>query len=412
MRPLPPSLRTLALADVTESDVRWMIEEGETLVELKSKIPSEGLGPTISSFANTIGGWVILGVDDRTRDVVGWEPQGRADDLDYLRDLLRHQVDPLPPFAAKPLELNGQRISVIRVYESTDTPHIVRGTGSVYIRDPGAKRPIQDHATVVALARRGEEAARLARQRLVKTPAVASLLRTPDSPFWAEDHPPAEPIDDQITAARQEQVDRETPPFPDVRIVARAAPYTVTPTVRDWPLTAAASEWVLEQADRLVRSELLGGMSFGRQGPFHEVFGRAIAARVTQVTGPDARDEAVVVVDSAGVVGAQIYRGALRGDRPTILLDAMLEDELVPLSRLVVETLEAAEAVGRAAAELWLLFPPGGMLHGARREPDRVLRSVRELTIPADEAAVLDLAEGWHRELQRSVGIPKYEDGS
>ena len=70
----------MALADVTPADVRWMIKEGESLVELKAEIPREGIGPTIASFANSLGGWVILGVDDKTRTGVGWKPPGRADD--------------------------------------------------------------------------------------------------------------------------------------------------------------------------------------------------------------------------------------------------------------------------------------------------------------------------------------------
>lgn len=100
MTSVPPSLRSLSLADVTADDIKWMIREGETLVELKAEIPNEGLGPTIASFANTLGGWIVLGVDDTTREIVGWKPKGRADDLDYLRDVLRREIDPLPPFAA------------------------------------------------------------------------------------------------------------------------------------------------------------------------------------------------------------------------------------------------------------------------------------------------------------------------
>jgi predicted HTH transcriptional regulator len=163
---VPPSLRSLALGDVTSADLRWMIKEGEALVELKATIPSEGIGPTISSFANSLGGWVILGVEDRNRAPVGWKPPGRADDLDYLRERLRQEVDPMPPFAAKPMRVDRYRVSVIRVYESTDTPHIVRGTGTVFVRDPGAKRPIAEHDHMIELARRGETAGQRARDRL------------------------------------------------------------------------------------------------------------------------------------------------------------------------------------------------------------------------------------------------------
>lgn len=383
---MPPSLRSLALADVTPADVKWMIQEGETLVELKEQIPEEGLGPTIASFANTLGGWVVLGVDDESREVVGWKPKGRADDLDYLRDLLRREVDPLPPFAAKPMRVGRRRVSVIRVYESTDTPHIVRGTGSVFIRDPGAKRAIQSHDQLIALARRGEEAADRARARLREAPAVGYLLRTPDSGY---------PLDDELRA---------------VRMVARAAPLTVTPTTRDWPLGRGAADWCLDQVGRLVPPFGIQGFNYRREGPYLEPFGRAVAATVVQERGSRAEDGAKVIVDSAGVFGAEIRRGAAEGDRPSFLIQATLDEELRPIARFLADALAKAEAFGRAIVEVFILFPPKVELYGAQRPTPPELHASRDLTVPADAHEVDELAEAWHRELQRAIGIAKFED--
>src|SRR5262245_1921307 len=117
MASLPPSLRSLALADISPEDIGWMIREGETLVELKAGTPKDGIGPTVTSFANTLGGWLILGVEDKNRVVVGWKPSGRADIVDYLRERLRQEVDPLPPFAARGMEIEGRQVGVVRVYE-------------------------------------------------------------------------------------------------------------------------------------------------------------------------------------------------------------------------------------------------------------------------------------------------------
>ncbi len=55
----------------------------------------------------------------------------------------------------------------------------------MYVRDPGAKRKVRAHGELVALARRGEEAARLARERLYSTPAVADVLRSPEVGYAA-----------------------------------------------------------------------------------------------------------------------------------------------------------------------------------------------------------------------------------
>ena len=88
---------SLPLADLGEAQVRELIRAGETIAERKSDLPAEGLGPTVAAFANSGGGWVLLGVrNDGT--INGFLVPGRAEPQDWLRDKLRNAVDPLPPF--------------------------------------------------------------------------------------------------------------------------------------------------------------------------------------------------------------------------------------------------------------------------------------------------------------------------
>jgi len=140
------SIRRLALAELDPDRLRRLVGEGEPLfVERKEATPKEGLGPTVASFANTLGGWLLLGVAD-DGGLRGWREHGRSDLQDHLRHVLRREVDPLPPFSARSIELEDQPIGVVRVIESVDTPHIARRTGALYIREPGGKRPISDTA--------------------------------------------------------------------------------------------------------------------------------------------------------------------------------------------------------------------------------------------------------------------------
>lgn len=170
------SFRRLAMADLDGVALRRLIDEGETLfVERKQAIPSESLGPTVASFANALGGWVLLGVAyDKT--IHGYMATG--DFVDHLRQTLRAELDPLPPFAAEMVEIDGKEIGVVRVFESADTPHIVIGTGSVYVREPGGKRPIESHGELVQLARRGEKAREKAAHRLRTLPCLGAAQRT------------------------------------------------------------------------------------------------------------------------------------------------------------------------------------------------------------------------------------------
>jgi predicted HTH transcriptional regulator len=115
------------------------IAEGETLfVERKQDIPTDGLAPTVASFANTLGGWVLLGVaNDGTLTDYTWK--GRADLQDHVREHLRGTVDPLPPFAAAAVMMDNKTVGVVRVAESADTPHIVAGHGRAVRARAGRK---------------------------------------------------------------------------------------------------------------------------------------------------------------------------------------------------------------------------------------------------------------------------------
>jgi predicted HTH transcriptional regulator len=150
-----PSLPRLTIPDIVADPtlINQLIYEGETLyVERKERDPKGGLGATIASFANMLGGWLLIGVTD-DRKVVGYDPPGRVDLQDYVRQLLTQQVDPIPPFAAEMLPAGGHLIGVVRVPESSDQPHVTR-EGVVYRRTHGGKERVTNATDIIAMARR------------------------------------------------------------------------------------------------------------------------------------------------------------------------------------------------------------------------------------------------------------------
>jgi hypothetical protein len=193
----------------------------------------------------------------------------------------------------------------------------------------------------------------------------------------------------------------------DVHYIARAAPLTVTPTTRDWPLTSMAAAWCLERVEQLLPPSGV----HGRYGPWPEPFGRAVGASLVQAKPSSAQDRAAVVVDSAGVFAAQIRRGPVGEERDAfIIIRDTLDAELRPLAECIGQALTRAEAYGRAVAELVILLPPRATVYGSqRRESPPMLRAVREIVAPPTRHEVDELAEAWHREIQREVGIETYE---
>jgi hypothetical protein len=316
--------------------------------------------------------------------VNGWAKPDRLDLQSHLGGVLRAEVDPLPPFIADSREVDHTPIVVLRVFPSVDSPHIVRGTGAVYVRSSKGKEPVDDHRTLLELARRGEDAEARAGRRLRELPVIRRVLRAPDS----------EAIDTTDN---------------DLRFIARAAPLTVTPPLSEWPMTRRAADWCARFADVLVPPLVLSGLPLQREGPHLEPFGRAIAARVSQHRDSQHRDAVTVVADSGGVVGVELRRGAHPGETRPILLESMLEDELRPLVATLAALLYEAEAYGRAAVDLWIVRPPKSTIRGQARETVPQLHVAGELTVPADEAEAAALAHAWHRELQREIGVVKFE---
>jgi hypothetical protein len=384
--PVPPSIRRLSLAALDQTGLEELVRHGEDLlVERKQDLPKPPrLGAAAGSFANTLGGWILLGVADDGA-VHGWTKPARLDLQSHLGSLLGAELDPLPPFVADMREVDGKSIAVIRVFASADVPHIVRGTGAVYVRSSKGKEPVDDHRTLLELARRGEEAEARARRRLVELPAVGWALRPPD---W---RPRGVSFAEEV----------------DVRYIARAAPLTVTPSLADWPLTRRAADSLVATADHLLPAER---MPFGRKAPALTPFARGADVSAAQETGIGRSDSVTLVADSGGVIGVSQARGA-HGDQPMVLLQAILEDELRPLARTLADLLRQAEAYGRVAVDLWMLLPPKSHVREQQIvDVPRELYVARELTVPADEDEIEALALSWHRELQRAIGIVKYED--
>lgn len=111
-----------------------MLEENETLfIEHKSSVEGKGykIAEAVASFANTLGGWVLVGVRDGKP--TGWTPPESL--TDRVRQILSVHLDPLPAFATRVVNHGSDKIGLIRVYESSDTPHVLRdGKGHFYVK--------------------------------------------------------------------------------------------------------------------------------------------------------------------------------------------------------------------------------------------------------------------------------------
>lgn len=392
-------VRNLALADATDADVRAMLAENETLfVEHKAALGGEGfnIAKAVCSFANTLGGWVLVGVTDGEPNAEtenGWTPVAPHDLTDRVREALAtSRVDPIPAFAATVREYGDERrpIGLIRVYESVDTPHVM-GNGQVFVRSVAQDTRVvaggvETQAVLLSLVERGRAGVERAREKFDLNVApvasrVAGFVHGSGTAWAMQDGP----------------------------VSVRAVPI-VGHRLAEWAVSQRAATVLGEAARVLAQGEADHDLRDAEAYPS----GVARSARTTTLlSGSSQRRSGVVRVgaDTACVIAACISLGAPTPPPPKSRITLVgLRDELVlPLLEAVVTVLEQAELFGRVLLELRV----GRLEHVIDLDDDGGVKTipsgfqaVGELSLPLDQARaeLRGLAEQWRTDVGRAAG--------
>lgn len=411
-----------ALSEIGPADVERMLELDETLfVEHKSNVRAGGearnVVKAIAAFANTLGGWLLIGVHDKepTGADESWNQDAGPSLVDTVRDHLRQALDPMPAFEARIVHLDAGPVGVVRVYESADTPHVMIGSGSVYVREVAgdadtanprrsgggkhaerafAATQIRSRAQLLALAARGE-AARRRVESLVNPSQNLPLVAT-GLGFWFET---ADGIERPRLTGRGS-------------VVVRLVPYTLPARFRGWSTTAEASAATLGAVETLSRRRGLSntwvtpdpaGASVGvpvGTGTFH-----------TDGAGSTLGGEANVMVDGAGVVGAALHLdGPDEKRRARRDVHDIAREIVQPLIGAAAEVLLRAEVLGRARCQIDLV----GMhvpfrLHSSKNEVRRHVAIAADLALPLSAERAQQVAVLAASALARSAGVPAWD---
>lgn len=385
------NLRTASLTDIGADEVEELRQIGETLFVERKRGPTPVrtvLGPAVSSMANTLGGWVLLGVRDDEEgfpsEVEGWKPKGRASSQDYIRDLLQGCVDPVPPFAAKTVELHdGKTVGVIRVAESVDVPHIVAPSGSVWTRGQGGKEPVTSHRDLMALTERGQQARASADGRLNGLPLVettiAATFNLPTTGIY--------PCDPRTA-------------------VVRIAPIIVPETFAD----AALSRATVARAEDEIQRAL--GSTGDRVATHVEPFARGVRCTGIQGRGPSPLYTGFdLVLDAGGVAAGRFAWQPLdEGHQDGTTLIKYVRT----ITRAAASLLAACGALGRclirfdylAADDPSIDFGPQ-IGTGKRRTAQSII--TEQLDLPIDDEELGRIEGRIRRELARECSLAQWE---
>lgn len=132
------------------TDIYKLLEEDDDetfFFEYKNDdVSSKKVIEEISAFANTYGGYILLGIDDN-KNISGcanWNEQ-------KIHNVIHNCITPIPDFDIKKFKTkNGRIIFVIKINEGTLPPYIT-STGKIYERVSSGSFPIKESSKLTQL---------------------------------------------------------------------------------------------------------------------------------------------------------------------------------------------------------------------------------------------------------------------
>lgn len=117
-------------------------------IEYKSVLPdkSEKYIKTVVAFANTQGGKLIIGVDDRTRKVIGVDEDVLFQWMDSLANTIDDSCEPQIIPDIEPQTIDGKTVIVVSVEVGENRPYYLKSKG----KDKGTYIRMADTSTFVS----------------------------------------------------------------------------------------------------------------------------------------------------------------------------------------------------------------------------------------------------------------------
>ena len=119
-------------------------------LDYKSDLTTGSLSKHFASFSNTLGGVIIIGVEENKKTGLPIKNEGITTDRKNIERITQwaNNVNPLPNYKIHQTnEVNGRVFILIRTYEGTDTPYYVQNDGRIFVRTNDITKELTDIAS-------------------------------------------------------------------------------------------------------------------------------------------------------------------------------------------------------------------------------------------------------------------------
>lgn len=149
-----PFNRGIAQLEASDLSVLRNVHEGWYVEYKRELVRPRALAKTVAAFANTYGGWLFLGIEERSseansaRAFPGMDAESATQTTEWLRQSLAEYVTPVPYYQwtavhgpCDEIDLaEGHSIIVVKVPQSATAPHVHKD-GRIYIRVADSSEP-------------------------------------------------------------------------------------------------------------------------------------------------------------------------------------------------------------------------------------------------------------------------------
>jgi ATP-dependent DNA helicase RecG len=168
---------------MTEDFVKELLSKGETSSsQFKSNISNEdSVAQEMVAFANSKGGTILIGVDDKTWDVTGLTD----DDIRRLTNLLvnasNEHIKPPLFIETETVIINGKKVITVAVPEGNDKPYKDKD-GIIFLKNGANKRKVTNNEEILRLLSKGKHL--FADELPVNQATIADINRDKFSDFF------------------------------------------------------------------------------------------------------------------------------------------------------------------------------------------------------------------------------------